>query len=269
MAALVCEICGGKLVVQSGGVAKCDSCGMEYTKERIQEKIQEIKGTVKIDGPVEAIKGDAEKERLLSVALECRKKEQYEDAIQIYNSIIKDYPSDWKGYWGKIQSSLINDSAIVGVEIYSFRELYLEEEYAKVLAYAPESMKKDIALDRNNRYKIIEEKIQLSINNANKLNQFAKNKDYQQIVEDLTGLSFKFYQEKVERYIGEFCLYQTGYGPVIKKINISSNDFERQVRNIIDEYNSYLDNHKCPLCHDHKNLGFWGSCKVHGKVKKI
>ena len=41
MKQLTCEVCGGKLVMQSGGIAKCDSCGMEYTKERIQEKVQD------------------------------------------------------------------------------------------------------------------------------------------------------------------------------------------------------------------------------------
>lgn len=49
MAALVCDICGGKLSMGSGGIAVCESCGMEHTKERLQEKIQEIKGTVRID----------------------------------------------------------------------------------------------------------------------------------------------------------------------------------------------------------------------------
>ena len=48
MAALTCDICGGKLVVGTGGVAVCDSCGMKYSKERIQEKIKEKKGTVEV-----------------------------------------------------------------------------------------------------------------------------------------------------------------------------------------------------------------------------
>lgn len=39
MAALVCDICGGKLTMGAGGIAVCDSCGMEHTKERIQEKV--------------------------------------------------------------------------------------------------------------------------------------------------------------------------------------------------------------------------------------
>ena len=48
MAALVCDVCGGKLVMGTGGIAVCDSCGMEHSKDRMQEKVQEIKGTVAV-----------------------------------------------------------------------------------------------------------------------------------------------------------------------------------------------------------------------------
>jgi Chromosome segregation ATPases len=49
MEALVCDICGGKLIVGAGGVATCESCGMVHSPERMKEKIQEIHGTVRID----------------------------------------------------------------------------------------------------------------------------------------------------------------------------------------------------------------------------
>ena len=42
MAALTCEICGGKLIGKPGGVFECDSCGMEYSTEWARNKIQEI-----------------------------------------------------------------------------------------------------------------------------------------------------------------------------------------------------------------------------------
>lgn len=52
MAALVCDICGGKLIGKPGGIFECDSCGMEYSQDWAKEKIQEIKGTVKVEGTV-------------------------------------------------------------------------------------------------------------------------------------------------------------------------------------------------------------------------
>ncbi len=53
MEKLCCDICGGTLVMQSGGkTAVCDSCGMQYSTERMREKVQEIKGVVSIEGTV-------------------------------------------------------------------------------------------------------------------------------------------------------------------------------------------------------------------------
>lgn len=49
MAALVCDICGGKLIMGAGGIATCESCGMEHSADRMKEKVQEIKGTVRVD----------------------------------------------------------------------------------------------------------------------------------------------------------------------------------------------------------------------------
>lgn len=52
MAALTCELCGGKLFGKPGGMFECDSCGMEYNSDWAKAKIQEIKGTVKVEGTV-------------------------------------------------------------------------------------------------------------------------------------------------------------------------------------------------------------------------
>ena len=53
MAALQCEICGGRLIGKTGGIFECDSCGTEYSTEWASAKIQEIKGTVKVEGTVQ------------------------------------------------------------------------------------------------------------------------------------------------------------------------------------------------------------------------
>ena len=39
MAALVCEICGGKLLGQPGGIFECTQCGMEYSTAWIRAKL--------------------------------------------------------------------------------------------------------------------------------------------------------------------------------------------------------------------------------------
>lgn len=52
---LRCDICGGSLMMQAGGkTAVCDSCGMQYSVERVREKVQEIRGAVRVEGAVQA-----------------------------------------------------------------------------------------------------------------------------------------------------------------------------------------------------------------------
>ena len=52
-AKLQCEICGGKLVGKPGGVFECEYCGMEFDTAWAKSKLQEITGTVKVEGTVE------------------------------------------------------------------------------------------------------------------------------------------------------------------------------------------------------------------------
>lgn len=49
MAALVCDICGGKLKVINGKMAVCESCGMEHSIERVREKYKESQSVVHVD----------------------------------------------------------------------------------------------------------------------------------------------------------------------------------------------------------------------------
>ena len=67
MAALVCEICGGKLMAKAGGLFECEYCGMQYDKTRIQEMVQEIKGTVQVEGTVQ-VQGTVKVDAANSVA---------------------------------------------------------------------------------------------------------------------------------------------------------------------------------------------------------
>lgn len=180
MAALVCDICGGKLVMQSGGVTKCDSCGMEYTKERIQEKIQEIKGTVKIDGPVETVKGDAEKERLIKTAQNCFRKGAFDEGNKMFEKISEDYPNEWRAWMGIIycKTSSLTDNKIIeyfcdeknvhGKKVET-PEDFLKEIYKKALLFAPSEEKININKYRKDFCKNIYEKIISIYKNA--LNQ--------------------------------------------------------------------------------------------------
>jgi len=93
MAALACDICGGKLVMGTGGVAVCDSCGMEHSKDRMQEKVQEIKGTVEVSNiaSVDSLlkRGD--------LALE---NSQWKDAYDFFNKVLDINPENISAYIG-------------------------------------------------------------------------------------------------------------------------------------------------------------------------
>lgn len=114
MAALVCEICGGKLIGKAGGVFVCDSCGMEYSKEWAQEKIQEINGTVKIEGKVDVtgstVKIDKEQEikNLLIIARRSFENGQYKLAAQQYNNILKNDPNNAEAAFFSVFSDSID-----------------------------------------------------------------------------------------------------------------------------------------------------------------
>ena len=111
MAALQCEICGGKLIAKAGGLFECDSCGMQYDKTRIQEMVQQIKGTVKVegtvqvagtvkvDGPVE-VKGVANVEMLLKRGWMAIEDRQFDEAKSCFNQVLQITPECGQAYFG-------------------------------------------------------------------------------------------------------------------------------------------------------------------------
>lgn len=119
MAALVCEICGGKLIGKAGGVFTCDSCGMEYSKEWAQEKIQEIRGSVQIEGSVDVtgstvmVDNTAFVEKYLQNARRAKDKEDWEETEKYYNLVEQNDPTNIEAIfysaYGKTKSSLLEN----------------------------------------------------------------------------------------------------------------------------------------------------------------
>ena len=59
MEALKCDFCGGRLVMDdSREFATCEMCGTKYMKSTVQQKIQEIRGSVTIQGEVQVKQPD-------------------------------------------------------------------------------------------------------------------------------------------------------------------------------------------------------------------
>lgn len=117
-AALVCEICGGKLMGKPGGIFECDSCGMEYSTEWARAKIQEIRGTVKVEGTVEVqgkveVDNSAYVKKYLENARRSKEKEDWEEAEKYYNMVEQNDPNNIEAIfysaYAKAKNSLISD----------------------------------------------------------------------------------------------------------------------------------------------------------------
>ena len=106
MGALVCDICGGKLVMGTGGIAVCDSCGMEYSKEHVKEKVQEIKGVVQIDNSNMV-------SSWMKMGTAAAEAGNNKEAYDYFTKVIEVEPNNWraifeKGKAGAWQSTLAN-----------------------------------------------------------------------------------------------------------------------------------------------------------------
>ena len=109
-AKLECEICGGKLIGKPGGIFECDSCGVEYSTEWAKAKIQEIKGTVKVEGTVEVtgkvqvdggtvqVEGAATKESLLKRAEMCCAEKDWGKAKELIEQVLNIDPECGEAY---------------------------------------------------------------------------------------------------------------------------------------------------------------------------
>ena len=106
-----CEICGGKLIGKPGGVFECEYCGTEYSTEWAKAKIQEIKGTVKVEGTVEVkgsvqVEGTANAQSLVkrgNLALEDGK---WDDAEKYFDEALNADPENAEAYIGKMMAEL-------------------------------------------------------------------------------------------------------------------------------------------------------------------
>lgn len=130
MAALVCDLCGGKLVMGAGGVAVCDSCGMEHSADRMKEKVQEVKGTVRVDN-THMVTTYLE---MTATALEARNNEEAE---KYANKVIEINPRSAKAwfYKGKAvgwqttgRNNRYPESIVNWINAYSFSSVEEREE---------------------------------------------------------------------------------------------------------------------------------------------
>lgn len=140
MAALVCDLCGGKLIMGAGGIATCESCGMEHSADRMKEKVQEIKGTVRVDNSHMI-------ENYLEMARTAKESGNNAEAESYCNKVIEIEPTNYKAWMLKgeaaaWQSSLQNSRVDEGVTA-----------FVKGINNAPEEEKEELIEDAKEQIK--------------------------------------------------------------------------------------------------------------------
>lgn len=156
MAALQCEFCGGKLITKAGGICECDSCGMEFDKTWVKEKIQEIKGTVKvegtvqvagtvkIDGPVE-IKGGVNIDSLLKRGWMALEDKSFVEAKHLFDEAMKMDAERSECYFGVLCVSYRqpNMESLLKNE---YAQIRTTKTFERAMACADESIRQQIAV---------------------------------------------------------------------------------------------------------------------------
>ena len=148
MAALQCEICGGKLIGKPGGVFECDSCGMEYSTEWAKAKIQEIRGTVQVEGTVEVtgtvkVEGGANKESLLKRGYLLLEDSDWKGADGCFDQVLNMDPECAEAFAGKLCAGLkCSRLEEIAQRTEEFEKIERNRHYQKVLRFGENALKK-------------------------------------------------------------------------------------------------------------------------------
>ena len=98
MTKLVCDICGGSLIIESCGIAVCNKCGVEYSPERLKEKFLKEKD--------DANKGDIRKiENWIKMGMDAADVGNNEEAYKYFTKVVEAEPNNWRAVFEKGKSA--------------------------------------------------------------------------------------------------------------------------------------------------------------------
>lgn len=98
MKKLQCEICGGQLMMKDG-IAECQSCGMQFSKEDVKKMVVELSGPIKIDGEVK-VSGVDDADTFYQRAQGFERMGEFSQAGDVYEEMLKKYPLDGRARLG-------------------------------------------------------------------------------------------------------------------------------------------------------------------------
>lgn len=106
-AKLRCEICGGRLIGRPGGIYECENCGMEFDTAWAKSKLQEITGTVRVEGTVEVTgkvkveNGGPSAESLVKRGEQALEDKAWDMADSLFSRALEIQPENGEAFWGK------------------------------------------------------------------------------------------------------------------------------------------------------------------------
>ena len=105
MKKLECTVCGGKLIISADGkTSECENCGAGYTIEAMQQMLtEENPGVVKVTGAVK-VSGISDADKLAQNGETFLKLGDWEKSNELYKRIVKEYPENYRGWWGLVQT---------------------------------------------------------------------------------------------------------------------------------------------------------------------
>lgn len=130
--ALTCDLCSGSLEMGVGGLATCNDCGMKYTRERMQEKIQEMKGSGGGSSAAAGTSGPSV-ENLLELAGHALESGNMDEAEAYASRIVEADPRNYQAWITKGQAAGWQSS------LRSIRIVEAANCFAKGVELAPEA----------------------------------------------------------------------------------------------------------------------------------
>lgn len=186
----------------TGGIATCENCGMEYSQDRMKEKVQEIKGTVRVDNTHMI-------QNYLSIAQNAYEASNQSEAELYCNKVIEIDPTNYqawllKGKTAGWQSTLQNPR---------FSESVLA--FSKAIENAPEEEKNTIIEESKNEIKSLGTAL-ISLR-TDRFVQWPDEDETQGFLKDITTIMHTLIQFISQ--VGESIPVNEMMGPIATQIN--------------------------------------------------
>ena len=144
MERIACEVCNSDHIIKDGEYFICESCGARYRAEDLRKMVL---------GSVEVIPGEKTLEKYYDDASFYMSINKYEEAMEVYQKIAKDYPKEYKP-WLEMMNIQLYQYCVKEELLPSFEETCMNDA---LLRDAPKEEVEEFLYSFFNRVKAIEE----------------------------------------------------------------------------------------------------------------